>query len=306
MDTKNNTDVVKSNALIDAAYSPGSVYQMRVLMAVLLQIKSKEKLDFRHRYYVTAQELDSLTGTKNSYVELRKSSIALMKTQVIITHSPDGEALRNQLRANLVSSCEYLDREGRVGLRFTEEITPYLSELRTRFTKYQAKNVMPMRSAYGIRLYEICLSWLGEERCFSVEQFKEILDLKGRSFDRIEVIKRRVINPALKDINTHSDIRVKFDQKKTGRRVSHFIFSIVRPIKEKQAAAIALDFEPWVTRYNLAKDKNFPDWKSARRKLGKAYTAYRRDPLSWVQKNCPDSDYRQLLEAHGQERLLID
>ena len=34
---------------------------------------------------------------------------------------------------------------------------------------------MPMRSTYGIRLYELCLQWLGDEREFEVDEFREII-----------------------------------------------------------------------------------------------------------------------------------
>ena len=300
---KKNTDIVKSNALIEAIYNPGSIYQMRLLMAVLLQMKSKEKLDCNQRYYVTATELASLTGAKNNYPELRKAADSLMNTQVKITRNPDGTSRKNLLKANLVSSCEYVDSEGQVGIRFTQEIAPYLSELRTRFTTYQAEHVMPMRSGYGVRMYELSLQWMGTEREFTIKEFKALFELENH-YPRLGKLKERVIEPALKDINTHSNIQVKFSQRKRGRVVTHFIFSINRPPKYQPIEP--LDFERWVTRYKLAKDKNFPDWKTAREKLGNAYAAYRKDPLAWVEKNCTDGDYRQLLEQCGQERLLAD
>lgn len=223
-------DIVKSNALIEAVYNPGSVYQMRLLIAALMQVKAKDKLDYRKRYYVSANTLADMTGTKayENYKELKKAADDLMNTTVLVADTPDGKALPNPIRINLVSSCEYIKGQGTVGLRFTEEITPYVSDVRSRFAQYQAKYVMPMKSSYGIRLYELCLQWLGYEREFSVDDFRQMFGLSGKSFERIEVIKRRVIKPALDDINTHSDIRVDLGQRKAGRKVTHFQFRITR------------------------------------------------------------------------------
>ncbi|VVP44413.1 hypothetical protein PS880_05018 [Pseudomonas fluorescens] len=39
-------------------------------------------------------------------------------------------------------------------------------------------------------------------------------------------LKRRVLEPALAQINEHSDIRVTYTQRKTGRTVTHLIFAI--------------------------------------------------------------------------------
>lgn len=220
-------DIVKSNALIEAIYNPSSVYQMRLLMAALLQVKSKEKIDYKRRYYVTASSLADMTKSvsKNNYSELKSASDDLLKTAVLITTCPLGNTLNNPLKVNLVSSCEYLSGQGTVGLRFTEEIIPYLSDLKKRFTKYQARYVMPMRSGYGIRLYELCLQWLGNEREFTLQEFRTLFGLENK-YKSIKDLKKYVIFKAIDDINTYSDITVKFGQRKTGRTVSHVQFII--------------------------------------------------------------------------------
>lgn len=256
-------DIVKSNALIEAVYNPGSVYQMRLLMAALMQVKAKEKLDYRKRYYVTANALADMTGSqaKNNYQELKRASKELMETTLVVSDTPDGRPLDKYLRINLVSSCEYSDGEGVVGLRFTEEITPYVSDLRKRFTQYQARYVMPMRSSYGIRLYELCLQWLGDEREFEVEEFKRMFGLENK-YKSIKDLKARVINPALDDINTHSDIHVKFGQRKAGRQVTHLQFMITRKTPRKKVS-----FDQYV-KDNARVGES---WESAKKRLKSAY-----------------------------------
>lgn len=222
-------DIVKSNALIEALYNPSSVYHMRLLMAALIQVKAKEELNFRTRYYVTANALADMTNTKakNNYSELKRAADQLMNSTLTVKDSPDGKPLSKYLKMNLVSSCQYEDGAGTVGLRFTEEVIPYISSLKTRFTKYQAQYVMPMRSGYGIRLYELCLQWLGNEREFSVENFREIFCLTDK-YPAIAELKRNVVEPAIRDINKFSDITVEFGQRKKGRKISHFQFKIAK------------------------------------------------------------------------------
>ena len=200
-----------------------------------MQVKAKEKLDYKHRYYVSANALADMTGSaaKNNYQELKKAAQDLMETTVYIKDDAEGNPLERTLRINLVSSCEYVDGEGVVGLRFTDEITPYVSDLRKRFTQYQAKYVMPMRSGYGIRLYELCLQWLGDEREFEVVEFRRMFGLE-KKYSSVYELKRNVIDPALDDINTHSDIHVDFGQRKAGRKVTHFQFRITRSAKQKK------------------------------------------------------------------------
>lgn len=250
-------DIVKSNALIEAVYRPGNVYQMRLLMAALMQVKSKTEIDFRTRYCVSANALADMTGAKakNNYQELKSAADTLMSVTVTVFDDAQGKPLKKYKKINLVSSCEYEDGAGTVGLRFTEEIVPYISSLKTRFTQYQARYVMPMTSGYSIRLYELCLQWLGNEREFTVEEFRRILDLKDK-YDRLERLKAKVITPAIKEINKYSDIHVTFGQRKSGRRVTHFQFKIAKKQGEEVQEALPLKKESKkiYTKADLDKD----------------------------------------------------
>jgi plasmid replication initiation protein len=81
-----------------------------------------------------------------------------------------------------------------------------------------------MTSIYGIRLYELLMQWKSTgKREIEIEWLKELLEL-DTSYERMDNLKRRVIEPAIKDINTHSNFQVSWTQRKTGRKVTHLTF----------------------------------------------------------------------------------
>jgi len=266
-------DIVKSNALIEACYSPGSVYKVRVLLACLMQIKAKDELKQSKNFVVTANALADLTGIQagDNYQELKKAAKELSNMVITVQNTPENFLIDpwDEMDINVTSSCRYYKNEGKVSLRFSEEILPYISSLKSRFTQYQAQYVMPMKSSYGIRLYELCLQWLGDEREFRVNDFKKMFGLENK-YDRIEVLKRRVIQPALDDINTYSDIRVEFGQRKSGRRVTHFQFKI---IEKRKPIEKLLAHREWIEKNKKAWSGE--SWDEALTRTKKEYLKYK-------------------------------
>lgn len=252
MAREKNNDVVKSNAFIEASYEPGNVYRMRVLVACLEQIKAGEPLSSNRLFEVTATGLADITGvvSANNYRSLRQAVDSLIDMSIIVHTNPDGTKLGSSRRKmNIVSYCDYFDKQGRIALKFTDDIIPYISDLRTRFTKYKSKYVMHMRSGYGIRLYELCLQWLGNEREFTVEEFRFIFAL-GKKYPRLDNLKRRVIEPAIEDINKHTDIKVTAGYPSRGNhgKITHIQFIITKP-------------EPSTVRSRrLTRDEEFKEW----------------------------------------------
>ncbi len=226
--SQNKQDIVKSNALVEAYYRPGSIWRMRVLLACLMQVEARHELTPTQNFVVTADTLAALTGAQpgDNYGKLKKAAEDLRGMYVTVHEG------RHYTEVNVTSSVRYYPQQSKISVRFNAEIIPYIPSLSGRFTRYQAQYVMPMRSSYGIRLYELCLQWLGDEREFSLEEFKRMFQLENK-YTSIKDLKKYVINPAIADINTHSDIQVEFHQHKTGRRVTHFQFCIIRQPKPK-------------------------------------------------------------------------
>lgn len=229
-------DIVKANALIDACYKPASVWQMRLLLAAMLDIKAGEKIDHQRDFVVTAGSLADLTGNglRGNYRHLARAADELLNMSITVKSRPNGDSRRVVKRViNVVSQCEYMEREGYVVLNFTHHILPYISKLSSHFTKYKAQHVMHMRSGYSVRLYELCLQWMhfGAEREIQVDEFKQLLGL-GKKYPKVSMLKARVIKPALADINKHSNLHVDFGQVKAGRWVTHFQFVINKKAKQ--------------------------------------------------------------------------
>jgi plasmid replication initiation protein len=150
---------------------------------------------------------------------------------------------------------KYNDDEGSITLYFTDEILPFLSELKGNFTKYKLQYVSKFSSVHSIRIYELLVQWLSKgTREIEVDALKKMLGIEGK-YTRSSNFIEKVIKPSLSDINTHSNLNASFGVRKTGKRVSHiqFEFSIkneTKKIKEDKT----LTLEQFV-RDNPAKTK---------------------------------------------------
>ncbi len=218
---KDKLIVVKHNDIIEACFSL-SISEQRILLSCIAQIDATGVLPEDNSFQVKVSQIEDLAQIKNGYGEIKAAADTLMKRQIKIKHSdPDSTKYKKK---QWVSECEYHPSEGLVILTFDRSITPYLSELSQNFTQYKLRNVARMKSIYGVRLYELICQWqsVGEKEV-SVDWLKNHWLLTDR-YTRISDLKKWVIFPALKDINTHSNLWVKFGQRKRGRTITHFQF----------------------------------------------------------------------------------
>jgi len=222
--TSRTSLVVKSNALINAMFDMG-LQEMRFLAFAASQLSRNlvpEKgkpvdLEIDVAALATAFEMDQ----KSAYRETKALADRLMKK--IIEFESDGR----QIGVGLLSKREYHIGEGRLWLRFDEDLVPHLLGLKENFTKYRIKDVYQFKSANTWRIYELLKQHKDVgKREFDLDEFKFKLGI-SKSYDRISNLKQRIINPAIEEINGVSDILVAMDQTKRGRRVSKLIFHIL-------------------------------------------------------------------------------
>lgn len=219
--------VIKSNALIEACHKL-SVQEQKVLLLAISKIPKDVMPTDDVLYSISAQDLSQLNGQelKNCYTELKTSATSLLEKKVHIKDLPNGNGKRNkELITCWVQSMFYVDDEGKIEIRFSKDILPYVCQLKQQFTIYKIKNIGMMSSSYGIRLYEILIQYMSiGKREIPLVWLKEHFKISAK-YSSIKDLKKWVIDPAVKDINNKSDIWVSWDQKKTGRRVTSFCFN---------------------------------------------------------------------------------
>ncbi len=263
--------VYKSNSLVEASYRLTATEQ-RIILACISQVRRNEAVTDEVMYSVSAQDIAALSETdeKTAYRDLQEAALRLKRREVRIEKEANSNARRRQvLVCGWVQSIMYVEAEGRVCLRFNKDMLPYLTALTEQFTKYQLKAVAKMNSAYAIRLYELLAQWREKgRREVEVEWLREALQV-GDKYPVLMDFKKRVIETAIAQINEHSDLKVSYEQRKTGRVVSHFQFTFVPKQAPKPKAAKATPVDS-LSRENIQKQA-LPgeSWDDAKRRLSR-------------------------------------
>ncbi len=219
--------VVKSNALVNAMFDLTLQGNRFLAFAISLLDRSLEptgqpvELEIPVLEFAKTFEVDS----KNAYREIE--ALADQFQRKIITLEPDQTLDGSRVKVGLISKQKYLDKEGRVWLKFDEDLVPHLLGLREQFTKYRIKDVYQFSRASTWRVYELLKQYkpIGK-REFEIEELKRKVGVPGL-YKRIEDLKRRVIDPAVDEINNTSDILVDYSQRKRGRRIVAITFHIL-------------------------------------------------------------------------------
>lgn len=261
--------IYKSNSLVEASYRL-SVAEQRMILACISHIPHGESVTDEVMYSVTAQDIAELseTNARTACRDLQEAALRLKRREVRIEKEANGNLNRKRvLVCGWVQSISYIENEGRVELRFNKDMLPYLSELTEQFTKYRLKNVAKMTSSYAIRLYELLAQWREQKnREVEVDWLRNALQL-GDKYPAIKDLKKWVIDPAVAQINEHSDIRLKYDQRKSGRVITHLQFTFIpkqepkpKPTKAKAGKVLSRDY---VEKHALPGET----WEDAERRL---------------------------------------
>ncbi len=211
--------IVKSNQVIEASYQLSSTEQ-RIVLAAISKISRDAEITDDEIYRVTVDDLKNLgVHEKTAYRDLKDGVNRLYERSINL--AIDDESIKMRW----VQSIRFLESKSVVGLRFSKEILPFISNLSREFTKYSLSDIAGMSSAYAIRIYELLSQYRSiGKREISVENLRTMLEL-GKRYPLFADLKRWVIDTAVDQINEYSPLNVKYEQKKTGRKVTHIQFS---------------------------------------------------------------------------------
>lgn len=115
---------------------------------------------------------------------------------------------------------------GTVKFKFHEEMMPFLMDLMNEeifITKYKLNYILPMNSTYSIRLYEILKSLSNRTSWFfEIDDLKRLLDCQ--KYKNFNDFNKRVLTPAMTEINKYTDIACICNPIRKGKKVIRVVF----------------------------------------------------------------------------------
>lgn len=223
----NDLVVVKANSLIEASYRL-SIDEVRILALTIgtMDPKSNQKVfDFTVADFV--REFPEIS-MDNAYKQIQ----AAIKR--IYDRSVRTEDKNRVTEFRWVSSRTYFKKEGRFRIAMTDEVMPYLTQLKGQFAQYQLKNIAYFSSVHSIRIYELITQYRSVgSREITIEELKKWLQVE-ENYSRWNNFKQWVLEPAITEINEKSDLLVEVKQIKRGRTI-HALHFIIKPKQAVQS-----------------------------------------------------------------------
>ena len=234
--------VVKDNALINASYNLDLVEQRLILLAIVEARESGKGINANDPLTVHAESYMNQFGVhrNTAYQALKDACNDLFARQFSYQKINERGNIENY-RSRWVSEIGYVDNEAVVKLIFAPAIVPLITRLEEHFTKYELQQVSNLSSAYAVRLYELLIAWrsTGSTPIIELSDFRQRIGVLDTEYKRMERFKTSVLELAIKQINEHTDITVKYEQHKRGRSISGFSFNFKQ--KKKDSTSIERD-----------------------------------------------------------------
>lgn len=216
-----NNKIVKHNDLVQKSRFSLSLTEQKTVNFLISLIKPKKNIcdvqsleyNFDIQTYCKICGIDYANGT--NYKMVRDTLKSLRDKSVIMT-LPDG----TETSVSWVQKFWSNKGTGRAKVRFDEDIAPYLFELCENTTRFELLNILPMKSKYSIRLYELCRSWAKlSSKTYTVLELRKLLYIADDELVRYPDFRRRVLEIAQKEINKYTDLDVYFESITKGRKV---------------------------------------------------------------------------------------
>jgi plasmid replication initiation protein len=222
-----NNNVVISNYITRSAQTL-SLVEKRILMAGIAKLSGVNgEVKLTAQEYAETYDVDIQTA----YNQLRGAINALMK-RTLSWQIKDGKHI-GTLSCVWVQGYKYFKDEAYAKFKFSEYVFPFLFELQNEFTKYQLKQAAALRSVHSWRLLEMFeqyrdkvdgKGWLS----MSIEEFWHAMEATESYKSNFQLLRKRVIEPAVKELTEKDNWLIEWEARKRGRRVAVLMFKFER------------------------------------------------------------------------------
>lgn len=222
--------VVKGNDLIQNSRYTLTLCEQKIILYWITKIRPNDA-DF-YEYEFDMYDFCDLCGiqrNRKNRLNIGKALVSLQSKNFAIVKP--GEDITKTTWYTWFSHITFIDKSPKALMAFDPALKPYLLGLKANFTPYWLKNILPMKSGYAVRLYELLRSFLNIGECsYTLEELRELLMAE---YDRWDNLKARILDKAVEEINEYTDICVEYQAVREGHAYAGVRF-IISPQTRRQ------------------------------------------------------------------------
>lgn len=215
---------------------------MKLFRLVVSQCRERDSELYAYDFKIT--ELAKAIGVDSSNIYKDTENMCLNLMQMVLKYG-SGDPSQNWKMKHIFETCEYTSETGTLTIKLHEDMTDLVLRLGGKFTQIPIYSVLMMKSKYAIRLYElICEKMMNNKPHgnvavavdLSLDEIRQATGTdKNKTYDIISNLKRKVVLPAIKDIEAATRYRgqenftgwkIILNNTKKGRRITGFNLEI--------------------------------------------------------------------------------
>ncbi len=223
----NGKVITKSNALIEAGYRL-TLTEMQIILYGISLINPLQK-DFPLKYQIDIKRFAEMFNREHGqiYKEIKDAILKRFWERDFSYTDKHGQIVTNRW----LTQISHHDTTGFMQIKFSEDVQPYLYQLKKHFTTYYIDQISQFKSIYSVRIYEYSIMHLNkskQNKCqfiLLVDELKRRLEISDK-YNRFSHLKERVLERAKKEINKYSNLNFTYKVIKLGRSPHKIEFTI--------------------------------------------------------------------------------
>lgn len=231
--------VTKDNSLMNARYNLDLVEQRLILLAIIEARETGKGITADNALTIHAESyIEQFSVEKHTAYTVLKDACKNLFARQFTYQEISKNGNLTTFTSRWVSKIGYTENEATVQIVFAPDVVPLITRLEEQFTSYELEQVAPLQSKYAVRLYELLIMWrsVGKTPILKIEDFRQKIGVGVSEYSVISNLKQRVLEPAIKQINEHTDITATYEQHKKGRVITGFSFKFKQKKTEQHKA----------------------------------------------------------------------
>ena len=228
--------ITMTNALTRAGHGL-TLAEKRLVMMAVSKLDSRKALppgEVPTTRITAAEYAEAFEVSADTAYDQLQSGAKHLHTRHITFYEPafkrGGKPLPpTRVAMNWVGQVKYQEGEGWVELYWWPKLMPYLTGIKKQFTTYQLQQASALRSAYSWKLLELLMRFQSTGKAeYTIEDFCASMDATEKQRTDFAAVRRKIIEPAVKELTEKDGWLIQWEPIKAGRRVARLRFTFMR------------------------------------------------------------------------------